>query len=211
MPALPIDKTLNIQQQRNVFYNAALIANKVRHEARESLIRQHLKNKRIYDAKHMDHDFAIGDLVLKNVAVGKVGNKKKFSDKWSGPWKIIDKYADSTFRVYNLDPKADKRFLYDTVAASRLKLFIERESNSEPTVRNSREDKETGEGAASVMTDHHSHSTAHIAQHQSETSDNTEIYDADLEYQRIYGHSPDQEPRRSERLREVPRVSYQYR
>ena len=208
MPSLPIDKTLNIQQQRNIFYNAALIANKIRHEARERLINQHLKNKKIYDVKHMEHTFAIGDLVLKNVAVGKVGNKKKLGEKWAGPMKIIDKYADSTFRVYNLDPTADKRYLYDTVAASRLKHFVERELASEPTVRNPRE--VTGVSGATIITDHNSQSTR-VAPHQSDTSSNTEIYDAEAEFQRLYGQPSQPEIRRSERLRDIPSKSFSYR
>ena len=62
---------------------------------RECLKRAALRQKRYYDRKHHLNQYKRGDLVYKRMKAG----LQKFGDRWEGPFVVIDKLSDVTYRI----------------------------------------------------------------------------------------------------------------
>lgn len=157
--------------------------------------------------------------------MAKQGNIRKLTDNFDGPHKIIDKFNDNSFQLFNLSPDADKRYLYDTVNASRLKLYIEREEEAIEEPDCEQVEPVTGSkvnaSGRPARIDQLSESTR-FADRRSVASDRTIIYDApNLEETgpttsvEVPVQNPVLEPpsgqtsvRKSVRIAAKPRVSY---
>jgi hypothetical protein len=72
-----------------------------------------------YDRKAKEHDFKIGDKVLLREYMKQVGKNKKLSDKYRGPYTLIEQLSPVTFRLGDLENKR----MNDTSHVNRMKHF----------------------------------------------------------------------------------------
>ena len=96
-------------------------------------IREHLgkasqRNKRYYDRKHHLNCFKRGDLVLMKTMVKQVGKSPKIMDRYEGPFVVIDKISDLTYRIKENVHKRAKIIHHD-----RLKPYVPREPEENDT------------------------------------------------------------------------------
>ena len=67
--------------------------------ARETIGRNMKVQKRYHDRNHYTNQYKIGDAVLKRCMAPKDKGRKKFAPRWVGPFFIIDKLDDRTYRI----------------------------------------------------------------------------------------------------------------
>ena len=67
--------------------------------ARQHLRVQHLHNKKLHDKHHTAEQLCIGDRVWLYTPVVPKGNTKKFTSCWKGPYTIIDKPGEVTYKI----------------------------------------------------------------------------------------------------------------
>ena len=72
-----------------------------------------------YDKKAKQHTFKVGDKVLLREYMKQVGKNKKFSDKYRGPYTLIETLSPVTFRLGGLENKR----MNDTSHVNRMKHF----------------------------------------------------------------------------------------
>lgn len=87
--------------------------------ARASLLEAGQKQKRLYDRKINKHQYHKGDAVWLRIYVKPKGLSKKLQLKWEGPFKIIDRISDLTFKI-----QKNKRSSCKIVHFNRLKPYV---------------------------------------------------------------------------------------
>ena len=81
--------------------------------------------KESHDKKFIHKEFKIGDKVLVSIKDRYVGNNAKLQQLFDGPFKVIDKIHNLTYKLKRMDATSDKPLI--TVAhVSKLKLYRER-------------------------------------------------------------------------------------
>ena len=139
---LPIDTsllpkpTLNTNV-RQYFENLLEKLKLVKDTAKKNLEEAQVKSKRLHDQKAKAPDFGIGDLVL--IKQGKVpmGMSAKLTDKWEGPFRIVEIGPNFTYKIKDLQNNKIKRSL---INATRLKLYnkrpVDRDENAQGLLDN---------------------------------------------------------------------------
>ena len=234
MPDLPIDDVLPTNESVTPIHRAARLIKTFRKKAKQRLLFSHLKNKKIFDTHRKEHNILVGDLVWRKRGQTKTGETPKLSFHYDGPFMVIHKYGDNSFLIMNCDPETNARWRYDTVAADRLKAYVERTKADlptvEPTVQEAGESSSSESGVANESTCHQESDQPldppiHQEQlHPDASSDETIIYDpmeasppednvlhepTVTPFEREANISPPHvDIRRSSRLQAKPRVSY---
>lgn len=92
---------------------------KIVHEiARASLLEAGQKQKRLYDSRISKHKYTVGDAVWLRVYARPKGLSKKLQLRWEGPFKIVSKLSDLTFKI-----KKSQKAVCKIVHFNRLKPF----------------------------------------------------------------------------------------
>ena len=66
---------------------------------RARLSNSHIRQKQFYDQKVHGQPYKPGDLVWLHSAVAKKGPRQKLNHPWMGPFKIVKKLSDVTYRI----------------------------------------------------------------------------------------------------------------
>ena len=92
---------------------------KMVHEmARESLLKAGQKQKWLYDRRVSKHKYNVGDAVWLRLYIKPRGLSKKLQLRWEGPFKIINKLSDLTYKV-----QKHKNATFKIVHFNRLKPY----------------------------------------------------------------------------------------
>ena len=127
MPKQALDYCLSTQNARNTILTAARIVRYVRRKARENSIAQHLRSKALFDQKRKEHDFVVGDIVLRKRSPIIAGLTKKLMPRYEGPFLITDRLGENTFQLLNTAEGVQERYRFDVVHAERLEHFTGRD------------------------------------------------------------------------------------
>lgn len=122
-PKLPIEQMLTPPQNlsNDVQHHIDNILTKVRLYqtiAKENSDRHHAKMKDRYDKTANDVDFRVGDSVWLYVPVTPAGLSRKFTHKWHGPYRIVERQNDVHYFLRNCD---NNKLLPTPVHVNRLK------------------------------------------------------------------------------------------
>ena len=137
-PKLPIDTRLIKPKQftKTIDEHLAktIIKLEVLHEtARSNIAKAQQTYKEYYDRNARDPRFEIGDLVWVYTPRTKKGLTKKLSHFWHGPFQIVGKVSDTTFKVRT----SDNRGIPKAIHANRMKPFYSQDSRpSQPLTAN---------------------------------------------------------------------------
>ena len=95
--------------------------------ARQKIVGEQKRQKRLYDAKVKGKPYAVGDRVWLYHFVRKIGLNPKLQSHWKGPYVVIKRISDSVYRIKHLQTG------YRTVVHfDRLKpCFVSTDSNTE--------------------------------------------------------------------------------
>ena len=103
---LPIEDDLRVIIQKSIpgnydkhVINLARKLKQVYEIVRKENRRGQRHSKRYYDKRAHVREFNLGDLVYMTDPFAKHRPKKKFADKWGGPYEIIEKLSQLTYRV----------------------------------------------------------------------------------------------------------------
>ena len=128
--SLPIDvlieDELELKHVRSVDYvnNLEETLRWCHKRVREQIGRAALRQKRYYDRKHHLNAYRRGDLVLKR----KKAQLEKFGERWIGPYVVLDKLSDVTYRIQETEQSAP-----DVVHHDMLKLYYPRTAEENDT------------------------------------------------------------------------------
>ena len=86
--------------------------------AREHSLKQHHKQKELYDRKVHGKPFEKGDYIWLNSPMGRRGTSKKLHHPWTGPFKVLKRISDSTYRIQQLEGRKHRKIVH----FDRLKL-----------------------------------------------------------------------------------------
>ena len=101
--------------------------------ARKNTIDSQRRSKQIFDLKHPEVCYEIGDLVLVANFARKVGRVTKWMKKWYGPFEITKRLGPVNYIVKDLRQNKDK--VLKNVSVRHLKLYYEEfHSNSDPEI-----------------------------------------------------------------------------
>jgi Integrase zinc binding domain len=98
----------------------------------ENYAKQQKRDKTRFDAKHRFREFSIGDWVMVFKPTTKIGLSKKLLSNYYGPYKIVEKISDISFRVKK---GAGQNAPLELVNIQRIKPFFARradEQNARP-------------------------------------------------------------------------------
>ena len=96
--------------------------------AKQNQEKMNAKAKARHDAKAKEPDFKMGDKVLLKKEKTELGQSTKLSDKWVGPYEIIEKALNHTYKIKHL---IDNKNHPSLVNACRLKHYHERQNEDE--------------------------------------------------------------------------------
>lgn len=108
-PKSSVDYVSEIQQRLD----------EIHHLVRENSLKTSEKTKTRYDRKANCHKFEEGTLVWLHNPVRRVGKSPKLQARWEGPYKIITRINDVTFRIRQGDRKKPKIVHIDRLAHYR--------------------------------------------------------------------------------------------
>ena len=86
--------------------------------ARQHSLTQHLKQKELYDKKIHGRPFKEGEYVWLSSPMGRRGASKKLHHPWSGPFRVLKRISDSTYRIQQLQGRKYRKIVH----FDRLKL-----------------------------------------------------------------------------------------
>ena len=66
---------------------------------REKASKAHLRQKQLYNQKVHGQPHKLGDLVWLHSAVAKKGPRSKLQHQWTGPFKVVKKLSNATYRI----------------------------------------------------------------------------------------------------------------
>ena len=124
-PLTPLDLKLPVSKEFNTHKEIVKYLHDntrvAREEAKENIESQQRKSKDRYDQKATNIKFDVGDLVMIKNGVKRAGKAKKLQPKFTGPFKLVEKLSEVTFRVKN---RGDKKGT--VIHVNRMKKFFER-------------------------------------------------------------------------------------
>jgi hypothetical protein len=121
-PILPIDIELKLPSSSLTVECMAGTFDIVMKKAQENLVKAQAKQKEYFDRSHINRECQIGDLVICEVPITKVGESSKLQPLGKVPYKIIEKINDLAYRIE--DARTDKvNPKREIVSARRLRPF----------------------------------------------------------------------------------------
>ena len=116
---LPLDVMFetNIQTQSNNTPGEYAIALQKRLRTAYDLVRKqlsdtHIRQKQFYDQKVHGKPYKPGDLVWLHSAVARKGRRQKLNHQWTGPFKIVKKLSDATYRIQNTLVRTQRKVVH---------------------------------------------------------------------------------------------------
>ena len=109
--------------------------------ARQHALSKQLRQKELYDKKVHGKPYKQGDFVWLNTPMGRRGLSKKLHHPWAGPYKVVKKLSDATYRIEQIKGRRHRKVVH----FDRLKLCpknihleddsqeVQRTSSPEPT------------------------------------------------------------------------------
>lgn len=81
---------------------------------RERVSKKHDRQKKLYNKKLHGKPYQPGDLVWLHSTVLRKGSKHKFHHPWTGPFRIVKKLSDVTYRIQHNEKKISKKWFIST-------------------------------------------------------------------------------------------------
>ena len=141
---IPIDtalvpKTSLPQSTQDYLSNLISRLKKVKNQAKEKQLEQQAKSKNRYDLKAKIPKFKVGDSVLLKREKFDTGMSSKLSQKWLGPYEIIELGPSFTYKIRHIETNKVHKSLVNAV---RMKSFTENGNESETDESDSESDSE---------------------------------------------------------------------
>ena len=76
---------------------------------KQHIITEHLRPKEIYNQKIYGKSYTIGDLVWLHSPVSKQDSCRKLHHPWTGPFKVLQRLSDTTYRIQKLHGNRQRR------------------------------------------------------------------------------------------------------
>jgi len=122
-PIQPLERSLPTQKERR---NTAQMEkyNKIRQSIKQIIENEQKRSKKIYDDRRDTQEYAVGDYVLVYNPATKVSEAPKLKKKWTGPYIIVQKLSNVTYKVQRNDKT-------QVIHVCRIKPFFLNSSSSE--------------------------------------------------------------------------------
>ena len=133
---MPIDITLGISDPESASWTPATYASALRtnltsayENVRNKMGSQLDRQKELYDEKTHGEPFHVGQLVWLHSNVVKRGSVKKFHHPWTGPFKIVSRLSDVTYRIQDISRPSHRLIVH----FNRLKKCLSRTPSGPPS------------------------------------------------------------------------------
>lgn len=122
----PLDSILPVNTENSANnYVAKLISNaeEARQLAKLNIMKSQSRDKYRYDQHHRPVEYHRGDLVWIYTPVRKVGLSEKLLKRYFGPYQVIEKLSDVTYRIAPCEESKNKRKIKEVVHVIRMKPY----------------------------------------------------------------------------------------
>lgn len=133
-PVFPMDRVLRTQHDGSFVTTRLEVINKIRSKAMTNIQTTQEKNKAIHDSKHSHDTYKRGDFCLIYKGINKVGQPKKWTNYFHGPYLVLGnvKDLDDTYHVRLVSPKNNRESKEETVNLRNMKRYFLRDQGEDP-------------------------------------------------------------------------------